>query len=82
MIYNTATRPPSQKPTQFRLFRLGRIERTRHHLIANLLRHDDVAPQGVVNQGKPPDLAQKYQRTCIGDDGQLGCRSAAKSSGP
>ena len=62
--------------------RLGGVERARQHLVSNPLRDDDVASQDAVNQGKPPDLAQKYQRTCIGDDGQSGCRSAAKSSGP
>ena len=61
---------------------LDRVERTRQHLVSNLLRHDDIASQDAMNQVKPPDLSQKNQRTCIGDDDHSGCRSAAKSSGP
>ena len=69
-----------QEPMQF--IRLGRVDRACQHLVSNLLRHDDVASQDAINQGKPPDLAQKYQRTCIGNEGQSCCRSAARSSGP
>ena len=61
---------------------LGRVERTRQHFFTNLLRHDDIVSQDMVKQDEPPDLAQEYQRTCVGDDGQSGCRSAARSSGP
>ena len=69
-----------QEPMQF--IGLGRVERTRQHFFTNLLRYDDIVSQDTVNQGKPPDLPQEYQRTRIGDDGHSGCRSAANSSGP
>ena len=64
---------------------LGRVERTRQRFFTNLLRHDDIVSQDMVKQDQqdePPDLPQEYQRTCIGDDGQSGCRSATRSSRP